>query len=130
MINEFFTFKIIFKIKVLHAYQWKLGEHRKILKVIDKQPTEDNHCKCFRIFSSNHFLRILIYLSSSICIITIIWISLSYIIPKNYSQSKTWELCFIWWQFLGLQAWETSISSNRILRELRWGEEPGFIEVF
>jgi hypothetical protein len=27
-----------------------------------------------------------------------------------------WELCFIWWEFLGLQAWETA--SQVILREL------------
>ena len=35
---------------------------------------------------------------------------------KNYSQSKSWELCFIRWEFLGLQAQETA--SQVTLREL------------
>ena len=27
---------------------------------------------------------------------------------KKYSQPKSCELCFIWWEFLGLQAWEAA----------------------
>ena len=35
---------------------------------------------------------------------------------KKYSQPKSWELCFIWWKCLGLQAWETATQVT--LREL------------
>ena len=49
---------------------------------------------------------------------------------KTYLQPKSWELYFIWWKFLGLQAWEAA--SHIILRncskEEKW-EEPGYIEV-
>ena len=38
---------------------------------------------------------------------------------KKYSQPKSWEFCFIWWEFLGLQAWETA--SQATLREKLWG---------
>ena len=36
------------------------------------------------------------------------------------SSSKSWELCFIWWEVLEFQAWETA--SQVTLRELLWGE--------
>ena len=35
---------------------------------------------------------------------------------KKYSQPKSWELCFIWQEFLGLQAW--GAASQVTLREL------------
>ena len=38
---------------------------------------------------------------------------------KKYSQPKSWELCFIQWEFLGLQAPETA--SEVIPRELLQG---------
>ena len=37
---------------------------------------------------------------------------------KTQSQPKIWELCFIKWKFLGLQAWERA--SQVTLRELLW----------
>ena len=43
------------------------------------------------------------------------------VILKKSPQPKSWELCFIWWEFLGLQAWETE--SQVILRALLQGGE-------
>ena len=42
---------------------------------------------------------------------------------KKYLQPKSWELCFIWWEFLGLQAQETA--SQITLRELLQGRVGG-----
>ena len=35
---------------------------------------------------------------------------------KKYSQPQSWALCFIWWGFLGLPAWEAALQVT--LREL------------
>ena len=50
---------------------------------------------------------------------------------KNYSQPKSWELCFIRWEFLGLQTWETAspVTQRELTTPRRRGEEPGYIEV-
>ena len=49
---------------------------------------------------------------------------------KKYPQPKSWELCFIQWEYLGLQAPGDSISSNPERTALRrWGKESGYIEV-
>ena len=42
---------------------------------------------------------------------------------KKYPQPKSWELCFIPWEFLGLQAQEAA--SQVTLRELLWGSNGG-----
>ena len=46
---------------------------------------------------------------------------------KNYSQHKSWELCSIRWEFLGLPAWEAA-SQRQNCSEVASGE-PGYIEV-
>ena len=49
---------------------------------------------------------------------------------KEKSQPKSWELCFIWWEFLGLQALETV--SQVTLRELLLGgkgRNQGYIDI-
>ena len=40
---------------------------------------------------------------------------------KKYSQPKNWGLCFTWWEFLGLQAWETA-SQITVIELLPGGE--------
>ena len=45
----------------------------------------------------------------------------------KYSQPKNWGLCFTWWEFLGLQAWETA--SQITLKELLLGGELGRSQV-
>ena len=45
---------------------------------------------------------------------------------SSSSSSKSWELCFIRWEFLGLQVWETA--SQVTLGELFQGSD-GYIEV-
>ena len=42
---------------------------------------------------------------------------------KKYSYPKSWELCFIWWEFLQYQAQEAV--SQVTLRELLWGGRGG-----
>ena len=42
---------------------------------------------------------------------------------KKYSQPKSWELCFIQWEFLGLQARKGA--SQVTLKELLWGGDGG-----
>ena len=37
---------------------------------------------------------------------------------KKYMQPKSWELCFIWWEFLGLQGWKTASPKKR------WERQP------
>ena len=46
-----------------------------------------------------------------------------YCLLKKYSQHRSWELCFIRWEFLGLQAREAA--SRVTLRELLRGGEGG-----
>lgn len=49
---------------------------------------------------------------------------------KKYAQPESWELRFLWQEFLGPQAW--SIASQGTLRELfqeAAGGEPACIEV-
>ena len=51
---------------------------------------------------------------------------------KNYTQPKTWELCFIWWKFLGLKPrrkhlkWPWENCSKKVGGRR---EKPGYIEV-
>ena len=42
---------------------------------------------------------------------------------KKYTQPKSWEFCFIPWEFLGLQA--QGAASQVTLRELLRGDEGG-----
>ena len=49
--------------------------------------------------------------------------SLSHCRLQKYSQPKSWELCFIWREFLELQAWE--VASHKILRKLLQGGSGG-----
>ena len=44
-----------------------------------------------------------------------------YIDLKKYSQPKSWELCFILWEVLGLQ--DLEVASQVTLRELFWESE-------
>ena len=55
---------------------------------------------------------------------------------KKKAQPKSWELCFTWWTFWGLQAWDTA--SQIMLRDCSEkaggrggrGGEPGYVGVF
>ena len=42
--------------------------------------------------------------------------------PKKYSQPKSWDLCFILWEFLGLQARDTA-SQVTLIKLLPGSEE-------
>ena len=42
-------------------------------------------------------------------------------LKKKWSQLKSWELYFIWWEFLRLQAWETASQESFSEEEARGG---------
>ena len=57
-------------------------------------------------------------------------LNISLISFQKSSHSLKVELLFIWWEFSGLQAWETASQENSTSTALRqWGEEPGYVEV-
>ena len=60
----------------------------------------------------------------------LLWANTHHYRLKKYSQPKSWELCFIWWEFPGLPSPGGSISCDpERTAQRRWGGELEYREV-